>query len=49
MSVASLLQMHIRGIKYKILASQGSFSTQEPSLSWQSRERADSGDKITRL
>ena len=34
--------------KYKILASQSSFSTPEPSLLWQSRERKDSqGDKIT--
>ena len=33
--------------KYKVLASQSSFSTPEPSLSWQSRERKDSGDKIT--
>ena len=30
--------------KYKILASQSSFSTPEPSLSRQSRERKDSGD-----
>ena len=33
--------------KVQDLASQSSFSTPEPSLSWQSGERKDSGDKIT--
>ena len=37
--------LHTKSTRF--LASQSSFSTPEPSLSWQSRDRKDSGDKIT--